>query len=79
MTLQEWMSREGLNDAALASRTGKISRSQISRIRRGISRPEPATARELERLTGIPAATFVMGEAAASARLPSNRPEVAAP
>lgn len=64
MTLQQWMDREGLNDRTLAERVEVLSRSQISRIRRGISIPPPEKARRLEDVTGIPASAFVMGEAA---------------
>ena len=65
MTLHEWMIREGLTDAAVAEKLGgKVGRSQVNRIRRGVSRPGPELARALESLTQIPAAKFVMGEAA---------------
>ena len=65
MKLREWMKSKGVNDAALAAQLGgALSRSQINRIRQGKSRPSPNNARELERVTGIPAAKFVMGEAA---------------
>jgi len=65
MTLKEWMKAHDLNDAALAERVGdRVSRSQINRIRRGKSRPSIELARELEHVTKIPAASFVMGEAA---------------
>lgn len=40
---------------------GAVTRSQISRIRRGESRPSLETAARLEKLTKIPAARFVMG------------------
>lgn len=57
------MDAQGIKDAELAERIGSLSRSQISRIRRGKSRPPIATARLLEAATKIPAARFVMGEA----------------
>lgn len=59
MTLQEWMDAKGLNDAALAGRLGVVSRSQVSRIRRGISRPSPELAAQLEAATKIPAWNFL--------------------
>lgn len=58
------MDQKGLADAALAGMVEGLSRSQVSRIRRGRSRPLPDTARKLEAVTGIPAAKFVLGEAA---------------
>jgi transcriptional regulator with XRE-family HTH domain len=62
MTLQDWMDRHGLTDAALAEKLGNSpSRSQISRIRRQKSRPTPDTARKIEAVTKIPAASLVMG------------------
>jgi len=65
MTLKEWMAAKGLNDAELARRLdGRLSRSQVNRIRNGKSRPTPDAARILERETGIPAERFVMGDAA---------------
>lgn len=65
MTLQEWMDLKTMNDADLERELeGRVSRSQISRIRRGKCRPSIETAKVLEHLTKIPAATFVMGEAA---------------
>lgn len=65
MMLQEWMTAKGLNDAKLAEKLGgKLSRSQISRIRRNKSTASPEAARVLEAVTRIPAAKFVMGEVA---------------
>ncbi len=59
------MEANGVNDEGLSRRLdGKISRSQVNRIRQGKSRPSVEVARELERITAIPAAKFVMGEAA---------------
>lgn len=68
MTLQEWMTLKGLSDDDLAvllhGETGEgISRSQINRIRRGKSNPRLKLARALERVTKIPAASFMLGEA----------------
>ena len=64
LTLQEWMDRNGVNDAGLAEKIGhQLSRSQVNRIRRGLCRPSVDGARALEAATKIPAARFVMGEA----------------
>lgn len=63
--LQQWMQSKELNDAKLAELTkGQVSRSQISRIRRGRSIPKVSTAKALEALTGIPWHSFVNSEAA---------------
>lgn len=65
MKLSEWMEANHLNDAELARRLGGVvSRSQINRIRNGESTPSVETAKALERVTNIPAAVFVMGDAA---------------
>lgn len=65
MTLQEWMDLKSWRDERLAQELGGcLSRSQVSRIRRGKSKPTPETARELERVTKIPAAAFIFGDAA---------------
>jgi ribosome-binding protein aMBF1 (putative translation factor) len=65
MKLREWMEVNGINDEGLSRRLdGKISRSQVNRIRQGKSRPSVEVARDLERITSIPAANFVMGDAA---------------
>lgn len=64
MTLHDWMKAKDLNDEKLSIALGrKLSRSQINRIRRAKSSPSLDNARLLETVTGIPAATFVMGEA----------------
>lgn len=64
MTLQDWMKSQGLDDAALAERVGILSRSQISRIRRGKSKPKAEAAKLLAEITEIPVASFLLGEAA---------------
>jgi len=64
MTLQEWMDRKGLKDADLAAQVKVLSRSQISRIRRGVSNPKPDAAKALAALTRIPVVKFLTGEAA---------------
>lgn len=61
-TLQQWMTRKSLTDADLAARIEGISRSQISRIRRGVSTPSRKTAEKLSEVTKIPAARFIFGE-----------------
>lgn len=67
--LAAWMEKEGLNDAQVSVRLGRvISRSQVSRIRRGISVSTPKVAQLLEGLTGIPAWEFVRPETDRSGR-----------
>lgn len=64
MKLAEWMELKNLKDADVSRLLGgKLSRSQVHRIRTGFSNPTIENARELEALTSIPAASFVMGEA----------------
>lgn len=66
MTLQEWMELKDFTDAKLATALGgKISRSQISRIRTRKSIPSRETALALAQHTGIPAADFLLAERAA--------------
>lgn len=60
--LQQWMDKNGLDDGALAKLV-KRSRPQISRIRRGVVGASVATARALERVTGIKWWHFVPGAA----------------
>lgn len=63
------MDREGLKDEQLSLKLGrKLSRSQISRIRRGDSFPTQDNARLLETVTGISAGAFVLGDAAPKRR-----------
>lgn len=50
--LQVWMSANCKLDAEVA-RAVKMSRPQISRIRRGVTTTTRRTAKELEKLTGI--------------------------
>lgn len=58
------MTRNGVKDAELAEKIGhQLSRSQVNRIRRGVSRPSIEGAKALEAATKIPASRFVMGEA----------------
>jgi transcriptional regulator with XRE-family HTH domain len=56
--LQNWMTSKGLKDLDLVEPLGR-SRSQISRLRRGVSRPEPETVEKLAEITGIPAWDFL--------------------
>lgn len=60
--LQQWMTQRGKLDRDVA-RAVKRDRSQISRIRRGISAASLSTAQRLERLTGIKWWNFVEREA----------------
>jgi transcriptional regulator with XRE-family HTH domain len=50
--LQTWMTRNEKHDADVA-RLVRISRPQVSRIRRGVHAASEKTARRLETLTGI--------------------------
>ena len=51
--LQEWMDKRDLVDADVSAIT-KVSRPEISRIRRGLCRASVPTAKALHKLTGIP-------------------------
>lgn len=64
MTLQDWMTAHHYDDAKLATELGVVTRSQVSRIRRGKSRPSATVAVKLEQVTGLPAIGFLAGEAA---------------
>lgn len=61
--IKKWMEEHGLDDKAAALRLG-LDRSQIWRLRHGKCRPSIKTAMRLEPITGIPAATLILGEAA---------------
>lgn len=63
MNLKLWMEATGYTDARLSAEVG-VSRVQISRIRRGICKASPETARRLEGVTKIPAPHFIFGDAA---------------
>lgn len=67
--LSKWMGDQKIGDAELARRLGR-SRSQVTRLRNGSSRPSPETAAALEGVTGIPAWEFI---AAAVMAAPSSR------
>jgi transcriptional regulator with XRE-family HTH domain len=57
MTLQQWMDAHHYDDAKLAAEVKVVSRSQISRIRRG-GHTSLRTAAAIEEFTGIPARKF---------------------
>lgn len=59
--LQAWMTANRETDASMAPKLS-VSRVQVSRIRRGKCRPSPETALKLERITQIPASTFIFAE-----------------
>ncbi len=63
MTLDDWMERNGLTDAAVAAKLGKLSRSQVTRIRLGSNKPSAKIAVQLAKLTGIPSIDFMLGRA----------------
>lgn len=66
MDLQDWMSAHKLSDAEVAEKTGgRLSRSQVSRIRRRKSIPPPETAKVLSEVTTLPPEVFVFVERAA--------------
>jgi predicted DNA-binding transcriptional regulator AlpA/DNA-binding Xre family transcriptional regulator len=50
--LQAWMSKKGLKDGQVAEQVG-LSRTQVSRIRRGFVGASVPAAKRLEKLTGI--------------------------
>jgi plasmid maintenance system antidote protein VapI len=58
--LQRWMTKHSKGDAEVAA-TIKRSRSQISRLRRGITGASVNTALKLQGLTGIAWHHFVRG------------------
>ena len=62
MKLSEWRAKEGQTLAQVA-KAADTSDATISRIENGKQRPTPDLARRLEVATGIPATSFVMGEA----------------
>lgn len=53
--LEKWMRETGRDDAAVAEATGVVSRSQVNRLKRAMSKPSFKSATALEKLTGIPA------------------------
>lgn len=57
------MAENGVKDAELSAKVG-VSRVQILRLRLGQNKASLATAHKLAEITRIPAAVFVMGEAA---------------
>lgn len=61
--LATWMETAGLRDEQVAERlAGKLSRTQVCRIRLGASRPSTESAEALEGLTGIPAWKFLVAK-----------------
>lgn len=62
MTLKEWRKQNRKSLAALAKDTGTTA-ANLWRIERG-QQPSVELAKRLEVATGIPAAVFVMGDAA---------------
>lgn len=52
--LATWMTAAGETDDTVSAKVG-ISRVQVSRIRRSLSRPSPELAVKLEALSGVPA------------------------
>lgn len=62
--LQLWMNKNCMDDAAVA-RHIKLSRPQVSRIRRGLCAAKVDSAKRLEALTGIKWHTFMDAKKAA--------------
>ncbi len=58
------MKRKGLSDADVSARVEGLSRSQVSRIRRGVSRPSLETALKLARLTKLRPEKLILWDAA---------------
>lgn len=56
--LASWMTLTKQGDDTVAQKVG-VSRVQISRIRRGLSKPSPDLAAKLEAISGVPAWDFV--------------------
>lgn len=61
--LQSFMDTNNIKDGDLAPKA-RISRVQMSRIRRGISHPSRKTAKLLEAATAIPASELIFGATA---------------
>jgi predicted transcriptional regulator len=71
--LQMWMSAHNYDDDAVARAVRRVSRVQISRIRRGVSHASIETAMRLQELTGIRWHHFVRCAPEARARLRAAR------
>lgn len=63
--LERWMDDKGWDDARLAAAIGR-DRSQVNRIRRGVSGTTKEVALKIEELTGIPWHAFIAPEADAA-------------
>jgi plasmid maintenance system antidote protein VapI len=61
--LARWMKSREMDDPTLSAHLG-VSRVQVSRLRRGICKASPETARKLSDLTGLSPTTFIYGDAA---------------
>lgn len=57
------MDRKALSDADVSAKVEGLSRSQVSRIRRGKCRPSPETALKLAQLTKIRPERLIFGSA----------------
>ncbi len=67
MKLAQYLSDQGLTDEAFAATVG-ISQSQISRLKRGISRPSWETLAAIEKVSGglVTASDFLSGASASA-------------
>jgi transcriptional regulator with XRE-family HTH domain len=54
----DWIAKKGLTEVETARLVG-VSQAQISRIKRGLSKPSPVLAERLQTVTGIPAWDFI--------------------
>lgn len=61
MTLEKYLKQNELKDGDLAVRVG-VSQPCIYRLRKGYRRASPELAKKLEKVTGIPAETFVFAK-----------------
>lgn len=62
MTLDQWMSKNGVKDAELARKVG-VSRPFITRIRAGARQPSLPVALRLAAATKLPVSSFTRGAA----------------
>lgn len=63
--LAAWMLVNDKSDEALAAELG-VSRVHVSRLRRGLHRPRHELALKLEKVTNLPASTFIFDEGIAA-------------
>lgn len=59
--LARWMKVYQETDMTVSEKLA-LSRVQVSRLRRNLCKASPETALKLEKLTGLPASTFIFGD-----------------